>query len=136
MPIKIEIDVMDSKEPRKFMVDEPYTSPAITSVHYLIHNGYVNPEDVLEAHIKYDTYNGLPLHPDCEDYPLRVNGKDFVLYVGGVSAGYGGEGPHGTACILELLGFNLSEFEEEQIYSKKTDLRGNPVTQVRLDFYK
>lgn len=136
MPIKIEIDVLDSKEKIKICVDEPYTSPAIASVHYLIHHGYLDPKKMRHAHIYYDTKKGISLDPGLEKYPLRIEGDETILYVNGVTAGYGGEGPHGTETILKMLDFDLTEEQSEKIFTKPKDQLGNHGTMITLDFFK
>ena len=45
---------------------------------------------------------------DSDDWPLHI--KDDVgneMWLSGCTAGYGGEGPHGTHTILQECGFNV-----------------------------
>ena len=120
-------------------VNEYSTDKSVYSVEKLLRSGNISKEDFTKAEIDYDCSKGLDCDEDGKpkNFPLKVSGNKKTLLVTGVTAGYGGTGPHGTLKILDMLGFGLSEEAEEKVLTKPID----PVTKkektvIKLFFYK
>lgn len=68
-----------------------------------------SPERVKEALLDY----AFPIPaPDSNplNFPLVISTDDDIMFcILNVSAGYGGEGPHGTCKILKMCGFKFNE---------------------------
>jgi len=59
---------------------------------------------VLSVEVRDDLYveqspEGYPL-----EYPCAIYGTDGIIFLSGCTCGYGGEGPSGTAKVLEDIG--------------------------------
>lgn len=118
-------------------IDETYTDGAIFQLQRSIDNGQVIPEKYDHASVIYDCDKSIPYEENNPDhYPLKVFGKGQQLFISGVSAGYGGEGPHGTLKCLEMLGFKLTEDEEKLILTKKRNIYGEEIPKVNVVFNK
>ena len=136
MPIKI-ISNTGSVSKHEVYIDASYTEASVQELERLIKIGIIHPEKLNKAEICYNCLLGLPLDPRLLDhYPLQVTGAEEAVYIGSVSAGYGGEGPHGTIKCLKLLGFNLSSEDEDSILTKQKDENGNEIPEINLVFYK
>ena len=121
-------------------VDECITDNALAGLKRCIEKGQIDPSKFDKAHIYYDCLKGLDLNPEyiTGHYPLMFidskNGR--YVHVSGVTAGYGGTGPHGTLKCLEIMGFELSEEEKKSVLTKKKLPSGDEDPIVCLEFNK
>ena len=63
-------------------------------------------------------------------FSMEIQGSEGVMLLSGCNCGYGGEGPHGTMQILDLLGLNHPDWSRK-VFSKrhvKLDLRRHYVS--------
>ncbi len=102
-------------------VNEYTTDNSIRDINVLKNKGIIRLDMVQKAVIDYEFNRCTKAHEDMKegDYPLRLEGGKLKVFVSAVSAGYGGEGPHGTVKILEILGFPITPSVEDKIFSKQ-----------------
>lgn len=82
---------------------------------------YSTPERCVEARINYSFPIPSP-NSDPTKFPLTIQTDDGIMYcVLNVTAGYGGEGPHGMCKILSQCGFR---FDKDLIFENSG---GEPV---------
>ena len=127
----------DSMRTEEIRVDVGSTDNAIRVVQKLIDDKFIKPSDFTWAYLSYDVKH-LP-DPDPfknSHYPLNFHGSGIELYVSGVSAGYGGEGPAGTITILKMLGFKFTALQEQTITETTFDSDGNRIEKIQLHFDK
>ena len=136
MSIKIILDSPQFEHKRVY-IDEYRTELAIKGLKKLIQDGVIYVNSIFLAKIDYNCLYGIPANKDSEaHYPLRVFSNGSAVLISGVSAGYGGEGPHGTLECLKLLGFRLSEEEKQKVLTKPLDAFGNENPDIHLEFKK
>lgn len=103
------------------------TEDTLAELEKHIRYGLVNPDDFIQAIIYYNANKGLPsdapekLLNNTEYYPLRFISRDGSeeLWLSCVTAGYHGEGPHGTVKAMELMGFKLTDAQKDVIFTRK-----------------
>ncbi len=122
-----------------WIIDESTSDAAVNSLLQMIHLGSIFPARYNHAAIRYDCFVGLSSDPEDDAHYALVfsSTKNDVppVYVGCVTAGYGGSGPHATLQCLELMDFILSDSEKEQVTSKPL-VKGEPYPVIRIDFFK
>ena len=116
------------------------TSASVSELQRHIIHHLILPEQFTTARVDYDVRKGIP----CDEghynnpayYPLKffsgLNVKEpEEIWVSCCNAGYSGTGPHGTLECLRMMGFNLSEKQEEELFgvNRTTD-------QIHLEFSK
>ena len=120
-------------------VNEFSTDKAIFAVEKLIRSGNIKATAFNRAEIDYDCAKGLDWDSNGTPtmFPLKIYGEKISLLVTGVTAGYGGTGPHGTIKIMKMLGFNLTEDDEIKILTKPFDpVTKTEKTKINLCFSK
>ena len=122
-----------------WMVDESTSDAAVNSLLQLIHLGTIDPAKYNHAAIRYNCSKGLASDPeDSEHYALifsSTKGDVPIVYVGSVTAGYGGTGPHATLKCLEYMDFDASEKAANRITTKPI-VNGKPCDNIWIDFFK
>ncbi len=113
------------------------TDEAISTLRECIKSGIVQPEKYDSAYIVYDTNKGIGHDPKKIDhYPLRFCSSFNcpTIYISGVTAGYPGEGPHGTLKCLEMMLFDLTEDQKHSVLSKEVHPGGfeDPIVYVKI----
>ena len=110
---------------RIVIVCNDYTEGTLKELEKHLKYGLVRSEDYTSATLNYDCDKGCPI-ATCEgaidlpeSYPLRFKGANSEVWCSAVTAGYRGEGPHGALRCLEMMGFILSEEEQEHLFSDK-----------------
>ena len=99
--------------PRPIIIDRPYTDEAILALKAEIKARPIRTSDYTLCKITYatrDMQGCVAFYGDPSVRPIKITG--------GLTAGYGGTGPHGTVEALKLLGFRLTEAVEDLVYSK------------------
>ena len=103
-------------------IKEVTTERAVEALKSLIKINMISPELYNVCEVHYDIEKGL----DENTYPVVFIGEypflpqhltPPVIKMSGVTAGYGGEGPHGTLEALELMGFNVDPYVRANILS-------------------
>ena len=138
MATKIMFDSLTRKE-RTIYIDEPYTENAIQALKECIVKGQINPANFETAIVVYDCNEGINENPESmSHYPLRFRSdkQDAFVFVSGVTAGYGGTGPHGTVSCLEIMGFELTEAQKTSVLTKEKTPEGEEKTFIQLTFTK
>ena len=136
MSIKIILD-SPQFEHKRIYIDEYRTDLAVKGLKKLICDGIVYTDSVYLAKIDYNCLYGIPSDENSgAHYPLQIFSRGSTILISGVSAGYGGEGPHGTLECLKLLGFKLSEEERQKVLTKSLDAFGNENPDIHLEFQK
>lgn len=110
-------------------IENHSTALSVEQLKKLIDTKLVLPEHFSTAYVDYNCSKGIYLGPgyqkDSRFYPLRFvadkksGDTTDEIWVSSVTAGYGGEGPHGTLKCLEMMDFHLSEEEIDTLFSLK-----------------
>lgn len=102
---------------------ETSTDASLNELKARINSGLFRPQDFDFVKIDYNCFEGLPYaSPNNPDYyPVKFisNSENIEVWLSAVSAGYRGEGPHGTVEALRIMGFELTEYDKEQIFTTK-----------------
>lgn len=110
---------------RIIMICTSYTDATVAELEKHLKYGLVRVEDYTSATLNYDCSEGCPVATADsaielpESYPLKFKGADSEVWCSAVSAGYRGQGPHGSLHCLEMMGFALSEEEKERLFTDK-----------------
>ena len=139
MSITIESNNSSLFKPSIINVDEFSTENAVNAIKWLIEKRIINPSDVKRAVIDYDCSKGIPCSKQLlpgEIYPLVLEGRNIRIFVNGVTAGYGGVGPHGMIMILRLFEFPITFEIQNAIYEKKHNSKGEEITRVYISLSK
>ena len=121
------------ERPTFIYIDESTTDGTIQQLRRCLSEGKISPNNYNVAYLWYKPSVGIP-KGGIEHFPLQVIGPKTALYISGVTAGYGGEGPHGTITCLELLGFKLREKDKRAITSMNDKDEQDPL--ICLKFKK
>jgi len=118
----IEVKI-SAKNATQLFIKETTTDRAISALKALIAENYIFPDLYNTVRISYDTSKGLgydtyPVVFSGEYSFLPENERPPVIFMSGVTAGYAGEGPHGTLTAMELMGFNVDDSIKHQVLSR------------------
>lgn len=103
------------------------TADTLAELQRHIKYNVINPAYYVLAKVDYNAHVGLPCGETDEVihnenyYPLKFisyNGRE-ELWLSCVTAGYSGEGPHGTLKALRLMGFDVPGDREEELFTIK-----------------
>jgi hypothetical protein len=124
-PMEIRLDV-DSSETLKKCIDS------------LIKQGTIKPDEMTTAFINYNKVTGPNPDPySNKHYPLEVSGHGTTLYIGGVTAGYDGEGPRLLLDILKnTFGMKIPFDVERAVLSETYDKDGKPITEIKMSVFR
>lgn len=116
------------------------TCDSVKALEKLVVDHLVLPERFTTALVDYTISKCIPCdtnrYEKASFYPLKFatpqDAKNYEeVWVSCCNAGYSGTGPHGTLECLRMMGFNISEKQEEELFGV-----GRTTDRVHLKFSK
>ena len=102
-----------------YFIKNSSTEDSLRQLSRLFTSGQVKSDDIKSAHIKYDCDVGVGPMGSTRYYPLTLKGDRVEIHISCVTAGYRGNGPHGTIEALRVAGFDVTEEIEKTIFTRK-----------------